>query len=179
MKIMRKKCEMDILQMLRFTLRQGNYFRSFTYGFGVVVRDHGEWRPGFYSEFRCTSREHSGLPWGAIFRNVLVLSLIPSSHAHFSRNRFPKCVLSVCAAPRKEHINTYILTGPQNGLFPVFPVFKVLRMGSFQYFQDSGSSEWVGSSISRIQGSWNGPFPNISKFPAPRRPNKKIIRYFK
>ena len=28
---------------------------------GVVVRDTGEWRPGFYTEFRCASREHSGL----------------------------------------------------------------------------------------------------------------------
>ena len=80
------------------------------------MKDLGEWRPGFYSEFRCASREHSGLPWGAIFKNVLVLSLIPSSQVHFFRNRFPKCVLSVCAAPRKELINIFIFTGPQNGL---------------------------------------------------------------
>ena len=39
----------------------------FSYGFGVVVRDLGEWRPGFYSEFRCASHEHSGLLWGAMF----------------------------------------------------------------------------------------------------------------
>ena len=32
--------------------------------FGVVVGDLGEWRPGFYSEFRYASREHSGLAWG-------------------------------------------------------------------------------------------------------------------
>ena len=113
------------------------------------------------------SREHSGLPWGAVFRNVLVLSSIPRAHAHFAWDKLPKYVLSVCAAPRKEHINIYILTGPQNGLFssisriqgpqngliPVFPGFRVLGMGYFQYFQDSGSLEWVGSSISRIQDS--------------------------
>ena len=29
--------------------------------------DLGEWRPGFYTEFRCASREHSGLACGAIF----------------------------------------------------------------------------------------------------------------
>ena len=52
---------------LRSTFRPGNYIWSFTYGFGVVVRDLGEWRPGFYTEFRCASREHSGLTWGAIF----------------------------------------------------------------------------------------------------------------
>ena len=35
-----------------------------------VVRDLGEWRPGFYTEFRCASHEHSGLAWGAIFEKV-------------------------------------------------------------------------------------------------------------
>ena len=116
------------------------------------MKDLGEWRPGFYTEFRCASREHSGLPWGAILRKMIVLSLIPSSHAHFSRNKFPKCVLSVCAAPRKEHINISRIQGPQNGLDPVFPGFRVLRMGYFQYFQDSGFLEWVLFSISRFQG---------------------------
>ena len=38
---------------------------------GVVVRDLGEWRPGFYTEFRRESREHSGLAWGAIFEKVI------------------------------------------------------------------------------------------------------------
>ena len=50
---------------LTLTFRPGNYTRRFSYGFGVVVRDLGEWRPGFYSEFRYASREHSGLAWGA------------------------------------------------------------------------------------------------------------------
>ena len=34
------------------------------------MRDLGEWRPGFYTEFRCASREHSGLAWGAFFKVV-------------------------------------------------------------------------------------------------------------
>ena len=34
------------------------------------MRDIGEWRPGFYTEFRCASREHSGLAWGAIFEKM-------------------------------------------------------------------------------------------------------------
>ena len=38
--------------------------------FEVVVRDLGEWRPGFYSEFRCASHEHSGLSWGVVFRET-------------------------------------------------------------------------------------------------------------
>ena len=50
---------------LRSTFRPGNY------SFGLLVRDLGEWRPGFYTEFRCASREHSGLPWGAIFEKVI------------------------------------------------------------------------------------------------------------
>ena len=36
-----------------------------------MVRDIGEWRPGFYTEFRCASHEHSGLPWGAILGKVI------------------------------------------------------------------------------------------------------------
>ena len=50
---------------LTLTFRAGNYIRRFSYGFGVVVRDLGECRPGFYSEFRYASREHIGLAWGA------------------------------------------------------------------------------------------------------------------
>ena len=30
-----------------------------------------KWRPGFYTEFRCASHEHSGLPWGAIFGKII------------------------------------------------------------------------------------------------------------
>ena len=56
---------------LRLTFRPGNYIWRFSYGFGLVVRDLGEWRPGFYTEFRCASREHSGLAWGAIFEKVI------------------------------------------------------------------------------------------------------------
>ena len=44
---------------------------DFSLGFGVVVRDLAEWRPGFYTEFRCASHEHSGLPLGAIFGKVI------------------------------------------------------------------------------------------------------------
>ena len=33
-------------------------------GFGLLVEDLGEWRPGFYTECRCTPREHNGLSWG-------------------------------------------------------------------------------------------------------------------
>ena len=56
---------------LRSTFRPGNYIRRFSYGFGLLVRDLGEWRPGFCTEFRCASREHSGLAWGAIFGKVI------------------------------------------------------------------------------------------------------------
>ena len=93
MKTIWKTCEMDIPQKFRLTFRQRNYFRNFTHGFGVVVRDLGEWRPGFYSEFRCASREHSRLPWGAIFRKVLVLTQNPRFTCSFSRNKFPKWIL--------------------------------------------------------------------------------------
>ena len=53
---------------------------------------------------------------------------------------------------------TGLIAGYWNGLDPVFPGSRVLRMGCFQYFQDTGFLEWVVSSISRIQGSLNGLF---------------------
>ena len=55
---------------LRSTFRPGNYIRWFSYGFGPLVRDLGEWRPGFCTEFRCASHEHSGLAWEAIFEKA-------------------------------------------------------------------------------------------------------------
>ena len=143
----------------------GNYIWRFSNGFGVVVKDLGEWRPGFYSEFRYASREHSGLPWGAIFRNVLVLSLIPSSHVHFFQEQVPKmCSFGMRCTQKGAYQYIYILTGPQNQLFPVFPRFRVLGIGYFQYFQDSGFLEWVLFSTPRIQGSWNGLFPVFPGF---------------
>ena len=36
------------------------------------MRDLGEWRPGFYTGFRCASRKHSGLAWGVIFSKMIV-----------------------------------------------------------------------------------------------------------
>ena len=47
----------------KLTFRSRNYTWRFPYVLGVVGRDLGEWRPGFYSEFRYASREHSGLAW--------------------------------------------------------------------------------------------------------------------
>ena len=102
-----EKCERDIPQKFRLTFRQGNYFWSFTYGFGVVVRDLGEWRPGFYSEFRCASREHSGLAWGAIFRKVLVLTLISKLPCSVFQEQVPKMDSSPNIAIRKEHGDIY------------------------------------------------------------------------
>ena len=85
------------------TFRPGNYTRRFSYGFGVVVRDLGEWRPGFYTEFRCASREHSGLACGAILRKVLVLSLIPRFPCPFFQEQVPKMCSFANVAPSKEH----------------------------------------------------------------------------
>ena len=55
------------------------------------MKETGELRPGSYSEFRCASREHSGLAWGAIFdkmskfqNNAHVLKMDMSN---ISRNR--------------------------------------------------------------------------------------------
>ena len=71
---------------LRLTFRPGNYIWRFSDGFGVVVRDLGEWRPGFYTEFRRASREHCGLAWGAIFEKVIQ----SKENTHFLKMGRPK-----------------------------------------------------------------------------------------
>ena len=88
-------CEMGIPQKFWLTFWKDSYLRSFTNGFGVVVRDLGEWRPGFYSEFRYASREHSGLAWEVFFDKKCQLSVNPHflkmDMSKISRNRhFPK-----------------------------------------------------------------------------------------
>ena len=65
-----------------------------------MVRDLGKWRPGFYTEFRCASHEHSGLPWGIIFeentkktRNTHFLKVgmfQNSRNRHFSGTKAPQ-----------------------------------------------------------------------------------------
>ena len=88
-------------------IQPGNYTQRFSYAFGVVVRDLGEWRPGFYSEFRCASREHSGLPWGAIFRKVFVFTPNPRFICSFFQEQVPKMDSSPNIAIRKEHGDIY------------------------------------------------------------------------
>ena len=77
---------------LRSTFRPGNYIWRFSYGFGVVVRDLGEWRPGFYTEFRCASREHSGLAWGAIFEKVTKYKEM-RTFSNWARPKFPEMLV--------------------------------------------------------------------------------------
>ena len=65
-----------------------------------MVRDIGEWRPGFYTEFRCASREHSGLAWGAIFEKM---SKFQEMH-NFSKGtcpKFPEIVIFPGQKPRR------------------------------------------------------------------------------
>ena len=91
---------------LRLTFRPGNYIWRFSYGFGLLVRDLGKWRPGFYTEFRYRSHEHSGLAWGAIFKKYVFWSYFQNYHVHFSRNKFSKCVFPNVPT-RKEHGDTF------------------------------------------------------------------------
>ena len=79
-----------VIWKFRLTFWLGNYIWSFSYGFGVVVRDILKWRPGFYSEFRYKSYEHSGLAWGAILGKVFVLTLFPRLPCSFFQEHIPK-----------------------------------------------------------------------------------------
>ena len=89
------------------TFRPGNYVWRFSYGFRRLVRDLGEWRPGFYSEFVYGSRGHSGLASGAIFRKVCVLTLVPKLPCSFFQEQVPKMDSSPNVAIRKEHGDMY------------------------------------------------------------------------
>ena len=40
-----------VMCKLRLTFKPGNYVWRCSYGFGVLVRDLGEWTPGFCTEF--------------------------------------------------------------------------------------------------------------------------------
>ena len=106
------------------------------------MEDLGEWRPGFYSEFRYESNEHSGLAWGAILRKVLVLTLIPRLPCSFFREQVPKMDSFADVAIGKELGDTYKY---------IFPGSRVPRLIEIQYFQDPGFLEWVGSNNMR----WN------------------------
>ena len=83
------------------TFWPGNFIWVFSYGFGVVVRHLGEWRPGFYREFRCASREHSGLAWGAIFEKM---SKFQEMHTLSKRTcpKFPEIDIFSGQKPRRE-----------------------------------------------------------------------------
>ena len=101
----------------RSTFRPGNYIWSFSYGFGVVVRDIWEWRPGFYTEFRYKSREHSGLAWGAILRKVFVLTLVPRLPCSFFQEHVPK-MDSFANVPRQQGAFTRLPCSFSRNMFP-------------------------------------------------------------
>ena len=85
---------------LRSTFRPANYYWRFCYGFGLLVRDLGEWRPGFYTEFRCASREHSGLACRAIFEKM---SKLQEMHTFWfwTCPKFPEIVIFPGQKPRR------------------------------------------------------------------------------
>ena len=63
---------------------------SFSYGLGVLVRDTWTLRPGFYSEIRYKSHEHSGLAWGTILRELIGLTLFLRLPCSFFQEHVPK-----------------------------------------------------------------------------------------
>ena len=137
----RRLCFSGLLWKFRSTFRPGNYIWSFSYGFGVVVRDIWEWRPGFYTEFRYKSYEHSGLAWEAIFKKVLVLTLIPRLPCSFFREHVPKIIQGSTTQPLE----------PPARLRP--PAARISRI--------PGNQKNPISSISRI---WENIKTSISKY---------------
>ena len=66
------------------------------------MRDIWAWRLRFYSEFRYTSLEHSGLAWVAILRKLLGLTLFPKLPCFVFQEHVPKIVWSLNALDSKE-----------------------------------------------------------------------------
>ena len=110
---------------LRLTFWLGNYIRSFPYTFGPQMKDIGTLRPGFYSEFRYKSYEHSGLAWEAILKKVIVLTLSPRLPCSLLKEYVPKII----QAPRS-------LTPGAARPPPEFPPYQKLEKADFQCLQD-------------------------------------------
>ena len=79
-----------VIWKFRSTFWLGNYICSLSYGLRVLVGRIWTWRPGFYSEFRYKSYEHSGLACGAILGKLFGLTLFPSLPCSCFRNMFQK-----------------------------------------------------------------------------------------
>ena len=122
------------------------------------MRDIGEWRPGFYSEFRYESNEHSGLAWGA-FPGKMTKFQEMHTFWKWACPKFPEIVIFPGKKPRRVRPNIeelfrltdwrhwgpiigIILTdwrhwGPIIGILltdcrhwdPAFPGSRVLKMG--------------------------------------------------
>ena len=157
-----------VLWKFRSTFLLGNYIRRCSYGFRVQERDIWTWRPGFYSEFRCKSYEHSGLAWEAILRTFLVLTIFPRLPCSFFQEHVPNMIFFP-KRPRQQGAFKYGPNGPYMDLLPeiymdrtvhiwtFYQVFKIVRSsifpGShviificicrFQYFQVPRSSTWI------------------------------------
>ena len=159
--------------MFWLTFWPGNYIWSFSYTFGLQMRHIWTLRPGFYSEFRWESREHSatGLAWGAILRKVIVLTLFPRLPSSLFQEHIPKMdsfpmlfthPTRPPARPPARHgsqvikmIGFPVFPGSQViktiGV-PVFPGSQVIKMTGFPVFPGSklNQNDWF-SSISRFK----------------------------
>ena len=87
--------------MCWLTFWPGNYIWSFSYTFGLQMRHIWTLRPGFYTEFRYKSSEHSGLAWGAIFDKM---SKFQEMHTFWfwTCPEFPEIVIFPWQKPRRE-----------------------------------------------------------------------------
>ena len=140
---------------LRSTFRPGNYFWRFSYSFGLLVRDLGEWRPGFYTEFRCASHEHSGLPW---FQNKEI-----HTFWKWVCSKIPEIVIFPGQKPRRVRqdieelfrLTEYGHWGPIIGII----MTHYRHWGPINWL--TGPQSGLFSSICALTGPQNGLFSNI------------------
>ena len=131
----------------------------------TYMKDIWTLRPGFYSEFRYESREHSGLAWGAILRKVLVLTLFPRLPCSFFQEHVPRMDFFPKRCSRKGTLQNYqVHRSSQWFVFQYFQVHRSSEWLVFQYFQVHRSSEWVVFQYFQVHRSWNCSFFSISRF---------------
>ena len=158
--------------MFWLTFWPGNYIWSFSYTFGLQMRHIWTLRPGFYSEFRYESREHSGLAWGAILRKVLVLTLFPRLPCSFFQEHIPKMdsfpmLFSHPTRPPGRPSARPPVMDHRLSKWLVFQYFQVqnwIKMTGFPVFPGSKLNQngWC-SSISRSKLNQNDWFSSISR----------------
>ena len=133
------------------------------------MRDIGEWRPGFFTEFRCASHEHSGLPWGAIFGKVTQNKEI-HTFWKWVCSKIPEIVIFPGQKPRRVRQDIEeLFRSTGNGHWG--PIIGIV-MAHYRHWGPinwlTGLQNGLFSSICALTGPQNGLFSSICALTSPQ-----------